>query len=382
MIYLDQAATSFPKPPSVIAAVCDHLTHLGANPGRSGHSLSVQAARSVYACRERLARFIGASDARQVIFTPNATVGLNLILLGYLNAGDHVVTTSMEHNSVTRPLRFLRETRDVRITVVRADDVGRISAKDVGTAVKADTRMVVINHASNIVGTIAPIADIRKAIGEVPLMVDAAQTLGAIPIDVTKENIDLLAFSGHKGLLGPQGVGGLYLRTGFEVKPLILGGTGSGSESDRQPTTLPDQYESGTPNGPGIAGLAAGLDHLLQLGPDVVRAREAQYRQLLWAGLSEIPRVTLYGPPDPGCAMPVIAMRIDGLSPNEVTQRLDRDHNVLTRSGLQCAPEAHRTLGTFPEGTVRVSAGIMNTPEELERAVDAVRVVAKTSCVL
>ena len=344
MIYLDQAATSFPKPPSVIAAVGDHLANLGANPGRSGHSLSVQAARSVYECRERLARFIGASDARQIIFTPNATTGLNLVLLGYLKTGDHVVTTSMEHNSVMRPLRHLRETRDVRITVVPADEKGHISATEIGAAVGPDTRMVVINHASNIVGTIAPIAKIRKAIGEIPLMVDAAQTLGAIPIDVTREGIDLLAFSGHKGLLGPQGIGGVYLRPGFEVKPLILGGTGSGSESDRQPSTLPDLYESGTPNGPGIAGLAAGLDHLLQLGPDVVRAREAEYRRRLREGLSSIPRVRLYGSSDADAAMPVIAMRIDGLSPSEITLRLDRDHNLYTRSGLQCAP------GRFPGG--------------------------------
>ncbi len=372
MIYLDNAATSFPKPDAVIRAVQEHLTHLSANPGRSGHRLSAAAARVVFETRERLAHLLGACDSRHVLFTANATASLNLALTGFLRAGDHVVTSSLEHNSVMRPLRRLREQRGITVTMVRGDAQGRLAPEDFRNALTARTRLVVVNHASNVTGTISPLREIRAAIGETPLLVDGAQSVGALPIDVVADGIDMLAFSGHKALMGPQGVGVLCLRPGLDVEPLTVGGTGSNSESDEQPADLPDHYESGTPNGPGIAGLGAGVAFLLERGLEGIRRHEVALTRDLLHGLGQVEGVTICGNAGSDERVPVVSIRINGLTPSALAYRLDRRHGIMARAGLHCSPETHRTLGTYPEGTVRLSPGYLTTHEEIARTVAAV----------
>ena len=300
-IYLDNAATSWPKPQAVVDAVRDFMLHVGANPGRSGHRLSASAARVVFDTREALARLLGISDSRHVVFTHNATHALNLALGGLLRPGGHAVTTSMEHNSVMRPLRALAAARGVDVTVVESDARGRADVAGIAAALRPETDVVVVNHASNVVGTIAPLAEIKSAIGAAPLLVDAAQTAGALPIDVENDGIDLLACTGHKSLLGPTGTGALYIRPGLErrIAPLLAGGTGSGSEHEEQPEVLPDRYESGTLNAAGLAGLGAGVLYLTQRGVDSVRAHELELTGLLLDGLRSVPGVTEYGPEDP-----------------------------------------------------------------------------------
>jgi cysteine desulfurase family protein len=377
MVYLDHAATSYPKPAEVTGAVMDYMVSSGANPGRSGHALSSRAARIVFEAREALARHFGADDSRQIIFTNNATTALNLALAGMLHSGDHVVTTSLEHNSVMRPLRHLRESRDIAISMVQSNRDGCIDPEMIGAAITPRTRLVVVNHGSNVYGTIAPIAEIRRAVGSIPLLVDAAQTAGAVPIHVRRDEIDLLAFTGHKALLGPQGTGGLYLRPGLAPAPLTRGGTGSGSESDEQPTILPDLYESGTPNGPGIAGLGAGVRLLQAAGQDAVWEREKALFRRLWTGLGEIDGVTLYGPSDESRRLPVISLRVHNETPSAVAHALDRRYDIKARAGLHCAPAAHRSLGTFPAGTVRLAAGYMSTHADIDQAVAAIGEIAR-----
>ncbi len=376
MIYLDNAATSHPKPPAVVEAIRGFLVDVGANPGRSAHRLAAQASRMVFETREALARLLGVSDSRRIVFVPNATAGLNAAIRGILHPGDHVVTTSMEHNSVMRPLGHLKRERGVEVTVVRASSRGSVDPAEIGRALTTRTRLVVVNHASNVVGTVQPIAGIRDAIGGVPLLVDAAQTAGCLPIGVEREGIDLMAFSGHKSLLGPQGTGCLYIGPRIDLPPLIRGGTGSRSESDRQPDFLPDLHEGGTLNACGIAGLGAGVRFILEQGIERIRSHEMRLFARLVEGLRGIGRVALYGSLEPEDSLATVSLNIEGESPSEVGRLLDRRYNVMVRVGLHCAPEAHRTIGTFPGGTVRLSAGALNTAEEIDRALDALKEIA------
>ena len=377
MHYLDQAATSSPKPDVVIDAVCEHLRTRNANPGRSGHRLGAEAARSVFATRTSLACLFGATDPRQIIFTPNATAAINLALRGHLVRRDHVVITSYEHNAVMRPLRALREELELDVTIVPADAAGVLDPQAFADAMTGRTRLVIVNHASNVTGTIAPLGEIRAAIGDATLLVDGAQTAGVLPIDLERERIDLFAFTGHKGLLGPQGTGGLYIRAGLEIRPLVYGGTGSASASDVQPFELPDRYEGGTLNAPGLAGLRAGISHLNAIGLEEVRRHELALRRRLWDGLVSQPGVTLYGPSKETPALPVVAVNVVNMPPSELAYRLDREFGIMTRSGLHCSPQAHRTIGTFPEGCVRISAGIMNQDADIEAVIEAVSSLAK-----
>lgn len=377
MVYLDNAATSFPKPPEVVEAVRRFLVEVGANPGRSGHRLSAEAARIVYDARAAVAGLLGVGDARRIVFTANATAAINQALAGWLRTGDHVVTTSLEHNSVMRPLRRLRETRGLEVDCVRADAGGRLDPQAFRAALRPRTRLVVVNHGSNVAGTIAPLAEIRRAIGGLPLFVDAAQTAGAVAIDADAVGIDLLAFTGHKSLLGPQGTGGLYIRPGVEIEPLLLGGTGSGSESDAQPPLLPDRFESGTPNGPGLAGLGAGAHHVAALGLPAVGARERALLAAMVSGLQSIAGVEVVGDTRLEDHLPTVSIRLPGLTPSELAFQLDRRYGILARAGLHCAPEAHRTLGSFPAGTVRLAAGLLTTRAEIEAMLAAVGEIAR-----
>lgn len=384
MIYLDNAATSWPKPPGVLEAMARFMTEVGANPGRSGHRLSVEAGRIVYAAREAVAELFHAPDPLRVVFGMNATEGINLALRGLLRPGDHVVTSSMEHNSVMRPLRAL-EREGVEVTVVPCSPEGMLDPQAVLSALRPHTRLVVLNHASNVTGTILPVAEVGRALrgrpqGSPLLLVDAAQSGGAVPIDMQADGIDLLAFTGHKSLYGPTGTGGLIIGKRVpleEFRPLIRGGTGSRSEREEQPDFLPDMCESGTPNAVGLAGLEAGVRWVLEQGVEALRAHEVELTQRLSDGLREIPGVTVYGPADARLRTAVVSFNIAGMEPSEVGMRLDEEYGIMCRVGLHCAPAAHRTIGTFPSGTVRFALGAFSTREEVDAALRAVARLAR-----
>ena len=381
MIYFDNAATSWPKPPGVAQAMVHYLDQVGANPGRSGHRLSIEAGRIVYRTREAVASLFDAPDPLRVVFAANVTEALNLALLGLLRPGDHVVTSSMEHNSMMRPLRAL-EQRGVALTVVPCTRQGMLDPADVEAAIRPDTRMIALNHASNVVGTLLPVAQVGRVARDhnVWLLVDAAQTAGAYPVDVQADRIDLLAFTGHKSLYGPMGTGGLVIGERVDVaelEPLKRGGTGSHSEHEAQPTFLPDLCESGTPNAVGLAGLGAGLQWLQERGIDSVRTHEAALTQQLIDGLRAIPGVTVYGPLDAGQQVAAVSFTIEGLETSQIGLILEEEHGIMCRVGLHCAPAAHKTIGAFPHGTVRLGLGATNTAKEVDEALAAVRAVAQ-----
>ncbi len=380
MLYLDHAATSWPKPPVVLRAMSDYLENAGGNPGRSGHRLSIAAARYVYDTREALAELFGVEDPLQIIFTLNVTHALNLALRGLLHPGDQVVTSSIEHNSVMRPLREL-ERQGVRVTVARCQADGTLALETMRQAVTPGTRLVVVNHASNVMGAISPIAEIAQMAHQAGalVLVDAAQTAGVLPIDVQAMGIDLLAFTGHKGLQGPPGTGGLVIGSRVDVSqlaPLVRGGTGSRSEFEEQPEELPDRYESGTPNGVGLSGLGAGARWVLERGVASIRAHELELATAL-SGLRSIPGVTVYGPADPAQCTAVVSCGVEGHSVSEIGLGLDDDFEILCRVGLHCAPAAHKTIGTFPEGTIRFSAGVMTTLDDISATVAAFKELAR-----
>lgn len=374
---MDNAATSWPKPDSVLEEIVRFYREVGANPGRSGHRLSVEAERIRMETRESLATLLGGGDPLSVVFTANVTVAISLMLLGYLRPKDRVITTSMEHNSVLRPLRFLEASRDIRLTMVEAKEDGSIDPDDFKKALVGDERLAVVNHASNVCGTILPVGELGKMTSErgIPLMVDAAQTAGCCPLDMEKDAIDILAFTGHKGLLGPTGTGGLIFGPGFDprnVTPLAFGGTGSRSEKEEQPEFMPDRFESGTADIGGIAGLGAGVRWLAERGVGIVREHEKIMTRLLLDGLGNIGGVKVFGPADENRQTATVSFVVAGMSVSDVGMRLSDEYDVMSRVGLHCAPRAHRTLGTFPEGTVRFSMGPFTTGENVNAAVEAV----------
>jgi len=381
MIYFDNAATSWPKPPGVIEAMVHFMQDVGANPGRSGHRLSVEAGRIVYETREALAELFHIEDPLRIVFGYNATEGLNLALRGYLRPGDHVITSSMEHNSVMRPLRAL-ERGGVELTVVACSPEGFLDPADVEAAIQPNTVMVVLNHASNVVGSLLPVAEAGRICRQrdLLLLMDAAQTAGAYPIDVEADAIDLLGFTGHKALCGPMGTGGLYIGPRVDLErfePLIRGGTGSRSEMEEQPDFLPDMCESGTANAVGLAGLGAGVRFVLEQGVENIRRHGEELTAQLIEGLQAVPGVTLYGGCDAARQTATISFNIAGLEPSAVGLQLDEEYGILCRVGLHCAPSAHKTIGTFPTGTVRFGLSYFNTKEEVEAAVRAVREIAR-----
>lgn len=381
LIYFDNAATSWPKPPGVAAAMTHFLEHIGANPGRSGHRLSVEAARVVFAVREAVAGLFNASDPLRVVFGANVTEGLNLALRGLLRPGDHVIASSMEHNSVMRPLRAL-EQQGVQLTLVPCAPTGELDPLSVRKAIQPNTVLITLNHASNVSGTLLPVA----AVGQIArqhdllLLVDAAQTGGAYPIDMQADPVDLLAFTGHKSLLGPMGTGGLIIGDRVDPErlvPLKRGGTGSRSEHEAQPGFLPDLCESGTLNVVGLAGLGASIQWIEDYGLEAIRAHEIALARQLIDGLHAIEGVTVFGTQEATRQTATISFTLQGLSPSEIGQRLDEEYGILCRVGLHCAPAAHRTLGTFPEGAVRFGLGIFNTAAEVDLAVEAIRLMVQ-----
>ncbi len=378
-IYLDNGATSFPKPQEVPTAIARFLLEVGGSPGRSGHRLSQEAARIVFECREALAALIGAPDSKRVVFALNATQALNTAIYGALRPGDRVVTTSMEHNSVMRPLRDLERRGVIALRIVDCDAAGRLDPNRLEEAVRAHRpRLVAVVHASNVTGTVAPlrpIGEICHAAGAL-LLIDAAQSVGALPIEVVEDRVDLLAFTGHKSLFGPQGTGGLWVRAGIDLQPLVRGGTGSNSELEEQPEFWPDRLESGTQNAVGLAGLLAGLRFIAKQGVAAIHTREEALVRRLLAGLQGIPGLQVYGPGHAEERTPVVSVTFDALFPSEAGFLLEEGFDVLTRVGLHCAPAAHRTIGTYPQGTVRFTPGYFTTAREIDTAIEGCRYLA------
>lgn len=379
MIYLDNAATSWPKPQVVYDAVNDCLTTAGANPGRGGHAMARKAGRIIADAREEAAALFGIRESTQVIFTHNATAAINMALFGLVKPGWRMVTTAIEHNAVARPLRKL-ETMGAVLTVIGCDRQGRLNMTEFQAALQNGADLVVVGHASNVTGAIMPLGEIGRLARQAGAIfaVDAAQTAGVEVIDVEDMNIDLLAFPGHKSLFGLQGTGGLYIRPGLAVEPRCFGGTGSMSESDWQPDFLPDMLESGTPNTPGLAGLGAGIAYIRKIGLDTIRTREKQMTEALVEGLAEIPGVTIYGPGRTEERTAVICFTAGDADCGMVAHLLDRDYGIACRSGLHCAPWAHRVLGTLQTGAVRLSPGYFTTMAEVETTIGAIAGIVRS----
>lgn len=378
MIYLDNAATSFPKPDIVYESIMKAMKEYGANPGRSGHKLALKAGRGIYESREILAEFFNIDNPMNIIFTYNATDALNLAIKGYLKPGDHVITTSMEHNSVLRPLISL-ESIGIKTTIVQCDKTGWVNIKDIEKSINEKTKLIVTTHASNVTGTLFPVKEIGKLAKKygVTYMVDAAQTAGVYDIDVNDFNIDILAFPGHKSLLGPQGTGAIYIKEGIDIKQMKEGGTGSKSHELTHPDILPDKFESGTPNTPGIVGLGEGVKYIMEKGTKNIREHEEQLTDHFIKELSKIEKVKTYGPKDAKKQASVVSINIEDEDSSEVSYILDKVFNIATRPGLHCAPLAHKTIGTFEQGVVRFSIGLFNTHDHIEAAVKAVREIVK-----
>ncbi len=378
---MDNAATSWPKPSGIIEEMTDYLERAGGNPGRSGHRFSIEAGRAVYDTREAVADLFNAPDPMRVIFTSNATEALNLAIRGLLGPSDKAVTSSIEHNSVMRPLRAL-EREGMELTVVKCGSDASLDPADVEKALRNGVRLVMMNHASNVVGTILPIREVAELAHKYGalLLVDAAQTAGCLSIDMQESDIDLLAFTGHKSLLGPMGTGGLAINDSVDIstlEPLTRGGTGSRSESEEQPDDLPDKYESGTPNAIGLAGLKAGIDYIKGRGIEDIRTKESELTRRLLDGFSAIPGVTVYGPIDVSKRTAVASITAEGKTVSEIGHRLDRDFGILTRVGLHCSPAVHKTIGTFPEGTVRFAPGPYTTENDIASVIAAVEEVVR-----
>ena len=384
MIYLDNAATSWPKPERVYDTLGSFLQNSGANPGRASHRMAASAAAAIASCRLRLTRLFNVPSPERVVFTGNATEGLNLAILGLGQPGSRIVTTAMEHNSVSRPLHYVHK-RGAQVVSIEVDEHGTVDLEALRKAADG-ADLIAMTHASNVNGAIQPI----RACGEIAresgalLLVDASQTAGAIPIDVQSDNIDLMAFPGHKGLLGPPGTGGLYLgpRVPLEsVEPIRSGGTGFRSEEDYQPAELPYRYESGTGNTVGIAALDAGLHYIEQRGLDEIRRHEAQLTQRLIDGLLAIPTVTVYRAKDEHHQAAVVSFIAEDWEPSDLGAILDQSFDIACRTGLHCAPQACRSLGVYPAGTVRLSPGPFTTDEEIDTTVGALNEILATALV-
>jgi cysteine desulfurase family protein len=373
--YLDNSATSFPKPPAVVQAISDYLNNYGASPGRSAHALSVRAAREVFETRELLAEFFNLDNSERVIFSANATLALNIAIKGALKQGDHVIISHMEHNSVYRPLKYLERNGIIELSVARCGNAGFIDQDNLKSLFRPNTKMVATIHGSNVAGTVQPIREIGKMCKahNAIFLVDAAQTAGFIPIDMQQDQIDILAFTGHKKLYGPPGIGGLCINKDVQIDTFIHGGSGSHSESDEHPAFYPDRLEAGTPNTVGIIGLKAGLKYVMKKGLENIRYFQLGLLEHLKRELKNLDNVIVYGPEGIENRLPLVSINIKNMLPSELSQLLDQQYGIMTRSGLHCSPLAHKTIGSFPLGTVRFSIGAFNTEEDINYAINAVK---------
>lgn len=366
-VFLDNAATSFPKPESVYRAMDTAMREVGVAPGRGGYQQGLAAARIVFSARSALAEFFGVTDSSRLIFTHSATESLNIAVNGLLKPGDHVVSSTMEHNALVRPLHLMRA-RGVEVTFVQGQPDGSVRVEDVAAALRPNTRLVALAHCSNVTGNLQPIAEIGRLARKcaVRFLVDAAQSAGYFPIDVGELGIDLLAAPGHKGLFGPPGTGILALGPEVDLDPLLVGGTGSKASSPEQPEELPDRFESGTLNTPGIAGLLAGLEFVKEVGLGQIAEKEHQLVEQVLEGLRALPGTVVYGPAPGAPRGNAISFNLAGQDPATVGFLLDRNYEISVRVGLHCAPDVHRTIGSYPAGTVRVSPGYFTSAQDIE----------------
>lgn len=376
-IYLDNASTSWPKPEAVYLAVDSFNRCLGSNPGRGTTRSTIASSKLVLDTRELLAELFHINDPLRIAFTSNVTEALNVALTGILHPGDHLIISSMEHNALGRPAHAIAD-KGVEITIIHCDPSGRLDTKILLSAFKKSTKMVGMLHASNVTGTIQPVEQVGRICRDAGILflLDAAQSAGCLPIDVERQYIDILAFTGHKGLLGPQGTGGLFLRPGLEITPLKTGGTGSRSEHLRQPDFMPDSLESGTLNTPGIVGLGAGVRFIQQQSLEAIRLHERQLIDILLNGLKEIGKVKIYGPEDSTDRTAVASFNIEDVDSGKVSYILETEFGIVTRAGLHCAPLAHRTIGTLQQGTCRLSPGYFNTESEMSSVITAIAEIA------
>ena len=381
-IYLDNASTSFPKAPTVATAMSDYITNRGININRGSYALAYDVEDIIYTTRQRLHTLFNGHDPSHVIFTQNVTMSLNMVIKGLLKAGDHVLVSSMEHNAVMRPLTQLLD-KGITFDTIPCDSTGSIQMESIEPLIRPNTVALIINHASNVCGTIQPlesIGPICKA-HNLQFIVDAAQTAGIIPIDVKACHIDALCFTGHKGLLGPQGIGGIILTKEMAqtLPPLIAGGTGSFSHLETMPTHMPDAFEAGTLNLPGIIGLNEGLSYIESQGMENIHNHELVLTQAFLEGLQSIDVVNIVGKQDIQDRTAVVSITIDSMDPASIAYELESTYHIMTRVGLHCAPRAHQTLGTYPEGTVRFSFGYANTHEDVESALSALHRIVKNT---
>ncbi len=380
-IYLDNAATAYPKAPGVGGAMCSFIENIGSNVNRSGYSSSLAAEEIVFETRELICELFNFHRPENVIFTLNVTYGLNILLKGLLKPGDHCLVSSLEHNAVMRPLLQLAA-EGVEFSRIRCDEKGGLDPKVLPEYKKANTKAVIVTHASNVTGTILPLAEIGQfcAANGLFFIVDAAQTAGCVELDFEEIKAHAVGFTGHKGLLGPQGIGGFLIaeKLAQTITPLITGGTGSFSEYEEHPPYLPDKFKAGTPNIPGIFGLHTALKYIKKVGVAAIREKELELAKMLLAGLENMAGVEIKGPRGITGRTAVLSVDFTARDNAEIAHRLARDFGIQTRCGLHCAPAAHKTIGTFPRGTVRFSPGHFNTKKEIETAVQAVREILKS----
>ena len=381
-IYLDNASTTFPKAPNVANAMANYLTNYGININRGSYALAYDVEDIIYTTRQRLNNVFNGHDPSHVIFTQNVTMSLNMVIKGLLKAGDHILVSSMEHNAVMRPLTQLLD-KGITFDIISCDVTGSIQLESIETLIRPNTVAMIINHASNVCGTVQPIESIGAICKahNLHFIVDAAQTAGVIPIDVKACHIDALCFTGHKGLLGPQGIGGIIFTKEMAqtLTPLIAGGTGSFSHLETMPTNMPDAFEAGTLNLPGIIGLNEGLSYIESVGMENIHNHELALTKTFLEGLRSITGVNIIGKQDIQDRTAVVSITIDGMDPASIAYELESTYHIMTRVGLHCVPRAHQTLGTYPEGTVRFSFGYANTLEEVDIALSALHTILKNT---
>ncbi|MDF2921105.1 MAG: Selenocysteine lyase [Paenibacillaceae bacterium] len=378
--YLDNAATSWPKPAQVAEAMATCVREYAANPGRGGHQLAVQASRTLFQTRVQLAKLFNIRNANDIVYTSNTTEGLNLAIKGFFKPGMHMISTGIEHNSVRRPLEYLARRQGAQISYLKTEQRGYIDLKQLEQEIRANTGLVVVNHSSNLLGNIQPMAEVGQICAQkgIRLLVDAAQSAGVIPVDVEAMGIHMLAFPGHKGLMGPQGTGGLYIHPDIDLEPLLHGGTGSQSEAVDQPNVRPDRYEAGTLNTPGIAGLGEGVRFVLQTGVEIIHAKEYMLCQELMEGLLGIDGVQVLGPDLGENRTGIVSFRLANADASEVAFILDQSFQIAVRAGYHCTPLAHESAGTLETGAVRSSVGWFTTKEDIAALIEAVKEIRKS----
>ncbi len=380
-IYADHAATTYPRPPAVAAAITSYLDDIGCSPGRGGYRRSLDAARLVYDARVRLADFFNVKRPEQVVFTPSITYSLNLLMKGLLQPGDHVLVSSMEHNAVIRPLSRLARERKLQVEYLQCNSDSTLDATLVRRRIQSNTKLVVLTHASNVTGALLPVYEIGELLAgtNTYYAIDAAQTAGSELVDFQALHCDYLAFTGHKGLLGPPGIGGVCLseRAAENTLPLVEGGTGSRSEEEEQPDFLPDKYESGTQNVPGVAGLDAGVRTVLDVGREHLEKMKREITAAFLEGLKNLPVITVYGPREANRTTATVSISIEGMDSGDLSFTLEQAYGIMTRSGLHCAPLAHRTIGTLPAGTLRFSFGYGSTLQDVFDILQALKEITE-----